>query len=165
MKLAKILGLILIGGLLSGLPAMAKDKHGRHGEEGDDDDRQDERGHRGGDEHQRGRFSEDERQAVHSYCERYGRPEGKHGRPLPPGLAKKLARGGQLPPGWREKCRPGQVMPPEVYQECRPLPRELQVTLPAPPVGTITVAVGGKVVRLMEATREILDVFDVHVRF
>jgi hypothetical protein len=34
-----------------------------------------------------------------------------------------------------------------------------------PPVGTVTVAVSGKVVRLVEATREILDVFDVHVRF
>jgi hypothetical protein len=42
----------------------------------------------------------------------------------------------------------------------------LVVKLPAPrePLLTVTVAVGGKVVRLVKATREILDVFDVHVR-
>jgi hypothetical protein len=34
---------------------------------------------------------------------------------------------------------------------------------PPEPVLTVTVAVDGKVLRLVKATREILDVFDVHV--
>ena len=57
----------------------------------------------------------------------------------------------------------GQIMPVEVYERTHPLPPELVVKLPPPPSGTITVTVGGKVVRLLQATREILDVFDVHV--
>jgi hypothetical protein len=53
-------------------------------------------------------------------------------------------------------------MPVEVYQECHSLPRELVVKLPPAPRGTILLAVDGKVVRLMQATREILDVFEVN---
>jgi hypothetical protein len=162
--------LICVLGLLAARPAIADDKHGngRRGEneqgDGDRDGRREERER----ERRNGegtKFSDEERQKIYVYCERFGKGEGKHPRSLPPGLAKKVARGGELPPGWQDKCRPGEVMPVEVYQECRPLPRELTVKLPAPPVGTITVAVDGRVVRLLEATREILDVFNVQVRF
>lgn len=159
MKTSYVLSGMLVLSLLAGLPAHAKDKH--HGHSRDEEEsaaapgRTEQR--REGDK----RFSDEERHAISFYVEHYGRQEGKHSRSLPPGLAKKVARGGQLPPGWQQQCQPGQTMPPEVYQEARPLPRELQVSLPVPPVGTVTVAVGGKVVRLIEATREILDVFDV----
>ena len=54
-------------------------------------------------------------------------------------------------------------MPLEVYRECHPLPREVIANLPPPPAGTILVAVRGKVVRLIQATREILDVFNVKI--
>ncbi len=106
-------------------------------------------------------FSIAEKRGVQEYVDGYG--AGKHARRLPPGLAKKQARGRQLPPGWQTKCVPGEVMPPEVYQESYPLPPELVVKLPPPPQDTITVTVSGKVVRLLQATREILDVFDVHI--
>ncbi len=42
-------------------------------------------------------------------------------RSLPPGLQKKIARGGQLPPGWQKKL---QSFPPEVERQLAPLPRE-----------------------------------------
>lgn len=84
----------------------------------------------------------------------------KH-KELPPGLAKKAARGRELPPGWQDKVTRGCVMPAEVYEHCHPLPRELTVQLPSPPRGTVLVAVDGRVVRLMHATKEILDVFEV----
>jgi len=114
----------------------------------------------------RGVFSEEERRTIQVYAERYTAMPGKHERRLPPGLAKKVARGGPLPPGWEKKCVVGRPMPAEVYAECHPLPTELVVKLPpAPePALTVTVAVQGKVVRLLKATREILDVFDVQVR-
>ena len=86
---------------------------------------------------------------------------GKKHKPLPPGLARKLARGGELPPGWQKKLAKGQIMPVEIYQQCQPLPREVVVQLPPPPPGTILAAIEGKVVRLLVATREILDVFEV----
>jgi hypothetical protein len=123
---------------------------------------------KGGEEHRerRGAFSEEERKTIQEYAEHYDAQPGKHKHGLPPGLAKKAARGGTLPPGWEKKCVAGETLPPEVYAECHPLPGELVVKLPPPPepVLTVTVAVGGKVVRLVKATREILDVFDVNVR-
>lgn len=104
-----------------------------------------------------------EREIITTYVKSYEEPKkpGKKPKSLPPGLQKKVARGGKLPPGWEKKLTHGEVMPVEVYQECHPLPPELVVKLPPPPKGVITVTVSGKVVRLIEATREILDVFDV----
>lgn len=79
---------------------------------------------------------------------------------LPPGLQKKLERGGQLPPGWQKKVARGEVMPPEVYKQSTRVPQDVWVTLPPQPPGTTIVNVEGKVVRLMEATRTIIDVLD-----
>lgn len=79
---------------------------------------------------------------------------------LPPGLRRKVARGGALPPGWQKKVARGEVMDPAVYEHCRPLPSELVRSLPPQPRGTVMVTVEGKAVRLMEATLTILDVFD-----
>jgi hypothetical protein len=42
-------------------------------------------------------------------------------RSLPPGLQKKVARGGQLPPGWQKKLQP---FPFEVERQLAPLPRD-----------------------------------------
>lgn len=110
-----------------------------------------------------------EREVIREYVVyRKSKPEhdhkDKHGKPskgLPKGLAKKVERGHDLPPGWQKKCVRGQIMPVEVYNRCEPLPREVVVKLPAPPPGTIILTIEGKAVRLLQATREILDVFDV----
>lgn len=92
-----------------------------------------------------------------------GKKKGWKHRGLPPGLAKKVERGGQLPPGWQRKLAKGEIMPVTVYQQCHSLPREVAVQLPPQPSGTILVAVDGKIVRLIQATREILDVFEVEI--
>jgi hypothetical protein len=42
-------------------------------------------------------------------------------RSLPPGLQKKVARGGQLPPGWQKKLQP---FPVDVERRLSPLPRD-----------------------------------------
>ena len=97
---------------------------------------------------------------VHSDDDNPGK-KGHKGKSLPPGLAKKAARGESLPPGWEKKLARGQTMPAEVYRQCQPLPVEVTERLPAPPRGTILVTIEGKVVRLAQATLEILDVFDV----
>jgi hypothetical protein len=107
-----------------------------------------------------------ERQVIREYViansddGRHGR-KGRREKSLPPGLARKVARGENLPPGWQKKLVRGETLPAEVYHECRPLPDEVIVRLPPPPTGTITVTIEGKIVRLMRATMEILDVFDV----
>ena len=91
----------------------------------------------------------------------HGVAKGKPNKGLPKGIAKKVERGHELPPGWQKKCVRGQIMPAEVFRHCEPLPHDVVVKLPPPPAGTIIVTLEGKAVRLMQATLEILDVFDV----
>jgi hypothetical protein len=108
-------------------------------------------------------ISENERHVIQGYVDTWhaNQAPARRERGLPPGLARKRARGGELPPGWKERCVKGEIMPAPVYERCRPLPPEIVVKLPPPPVGTITVTIDGKVARLAKATLEILDVFDV----
>ena len=127
-------------------PSERGDKHDKHGDK------------HGGDRS----FKASEREIIIAYTKQHGGDaKGKKGKDLPPGLAKKVARGGKLPPGWEAKVVRGQILAVEVFQQAHPLPRELTVHLPAPPVGTITIAIEGRLVRLLEATREILDVFEI----
>ncbi len=109
-------------------------------------------------------FSDEERRVIHEYVRSADQKGNGKARQLPPGLAKKVARGGKLPPGWQNKCVVGEIMPAQVYDQCHVLPPEVVVRMPPAPEPTLTVTIGGKVVRLLKATREILDVFDVHVR-
>ena len=66
----------------------------------------------------------------------------------------------KLPPGWQEKIARGEVLPQTVYAQAQPLPEVVIRTLPPPPAGTILVTLDGKVVRLLEGTRTIVDVFE-----
>lgn len=110
-------------------------------------------------------FTVQERQIIAAYVGEKTRPPGRGRGPgfLPPGLEKKYARTGRLPPGWEKKVVVGSTMPREVYVECSPLPGDLQLRLPVPPVGTVTVCVEGKIARILQATMEILDVFDIRL--
>lgn len=87
-------------------------------------------------------------------------PPAKKMKTMPPGLKKKVERGGELPPGWQKKVARGEVLDAQIYAHSRPLPPELLKRLPPQPPGTIVITVEGKVVRLVEATLMILDVFD-----
>jgi hypothetical protein len=79
---------------------------------------------------------------------------------LPPGVAKKGAPGAKLPSGWQKKITRGEVIPQTVYAQAQPLPEVVIRKLPPPPAGTILVTLDGKLVRLMETTRTIVDVFE-----
>ena len=72
----------------------------------------------------------------------------------------KAARGAKLPPGWQKKIARGAVLPQTVYAQAQPLPEVVIRTLPPPPAGTMLVTLDGKVLRLLEATRTIVDVFE-----
>ena len=78
----------------------------------------------------------------------------------PSGRTKKVARSEKLPPGWQKKIARGEVLPQTVYAQAQPLPEVVMRKLPPPPAGTILVTLDGKVVRLLEATRTIVDVFE-----
>lgn len=59
-------------------------------------------------------FSIAEQQVIRQhYAPRY--------RSLPPGLRKKVARGGQLPPGWQKKIEP---FPFEIERHLAPMPSD-----------------------------------------
>jgi hypothetical protein len=73
---------------------------------------------------------------------------------------KKAARGPKLPPGWQKKIARGAILPPTVYAQAQPLPDVVIRKLPPPPAGTILIILDGKVLRLLEATRTIVDVFE-----
>ncbi len=81
---------------------------------------------------------------------------------LPPGLAKKLARGGTLPPGWQKKVARGEVLDHEVYNNASPLPEELLRKLSSIPEGTVLLQVGNKIVKVIEASRNIVDLFELN---
>ena len=50
-------------------------------------------------------------------------------RDLPPGLQKKMRKGGQLPPGWSKKVSVGKPVPDEYIKIAKPAPKELKIKL------------------------------------
>lgn len=78
-------------------------------------------------------------------------------RSLPPGLAKKLRRGGHLPAGWQKKVSVGQPIPQEYLMYAKPVPRELEYQLSAGPVGSKVLQLADRVVRIEAGTNMVLD--------
>jgi hypothetical protein len=72
---------------------------------------------------------------------------------LPQGLQKKLDRGATLPPGWERKLVRGAVMEESIF-------RESEIVIPVDRDGLLTVRIEGKLIKLVEATREILEVVE-----
>lgn len=70
---------------------------------------------------------------------------------LPPGLEKKVNRMGQLPPGWQKKLAVGKHLDTQVYKNA-------SIMAPVQNDGIVTVEVDGRVIRLIEATREIVEI-------
>ncbi|MBM7332629.1 hypothetical protein IM760_03340 [Alcanivorax marinus] len=94
-------------------------------------------------------FSDRERDALRRYGDRY------RGDDLPPGLRKKVARGGDLPPGWRDKLREGRRLPDDLYYQGYRLPESVYRT----PDGYSDVVIDNEVVRILDATQVIMDIF------
>ena len=116
---------------------------------------------------------DDDRESRYAYdddddYDKKGKKHKKHKKhknkkkSLPPGLRKKLARGGELPPGWQKKVARGEVMESSVYRESKPLPRDLRKKLPELILepGAEVREVNGKVVKILKASGLIVDAFD-----
>ena len=86
--------------------------------------------------------------------------KGQKHKKLPPGLAKKLERGQSLPPGWQKKLAKGEVLSDELYGHAEPLTKKEKSELPPSPAGTKLLKIENKIIRVMGATRTILDVFE-----
>jgi len=118
-------------------------------------------------------FSEDEKRLIRSFFretgedewrndDQNGRDKRKKKKNLPPGLQKKLERGGELPPGWRKKVARGEVLDTALYRQSRPLPEELLNHLATSPQGTELRLLEDHVVRILDDTQLILDVLSVY---
>lgn len=70
---------------------------------------------------------------------------------LPPGLQKKVQSGKELPPGWQKKLAVGETLDKDVYEHGT-------VVSTNSDKGLITVSVEGKLIELIEKTREIIDI-------
>jgi hypothetical protein len=114
-----------------------------------------EREYRRGDHHRDYRdyrYSDRERDALRRHL------SNRDYQSLPPGLQKKVARGGQLPPGWQKKLQVGRTLPDDLYYHGQRLPvydgiRRID--------GVTDVIIDNEAVRIMDATQTIIDVFGI----
>ena len=83
----------------------------------------------------------------------FAKNEKDKDKPLPQGLQKKLERGGELPPGWQKKLVKGAILEQPVYSQS-------QVVIPVDSEGLLTIRIEGKLIRLFEATKEIIEIVD-----
>lgn len=76
---------------------------------------------------------------------------------LPYGLQKKLKKGKKkgksLPPGWQKKLYVGRVLDPRIYSHG-------DIVVPLDRHGLVTLRVEGKLIRLYQASREIVEILD-----
>src|SRR5690554_5660902 len=93
--------------------------------------------------------------------DRYGvRPQPGGMKSLPPGLQKKLARGGELPPGWRDKVRRGEVLDADLYRRGEHLPRHYLQGLGYDSDAAELILLGDSVVRVAQGRGTVLDIID-----
>lgn len=72
------------------------------------------------------------------------------GQALPPGLQKKVERGGELPPGWQKKLAVGQVLDYDIYRHGKVVTYGDR--------GVVTISVDGELIRVIENTFEIVEI-------
>lgn len=89
-----------------------------------------------------------------------GASNAKKQKQLPPGLQKKLARGGSLPPGWEMKLVRGEVLDREIYDQAERLPDELLKRITGRDDAVELLRVGDRILRVAEGRGTILDVID-----
>ncbi|WP_018231224.1 hypothetical protein [Thioalkalivibrio thiocyanodenitrificans] len=82
-------------------------------------------------------------------------------RDLPPGLQRRMERGDGLPPGWVRKVGRGEVLDQAQVRFGRRIDDELRRRLPRQPDGTILLETEDQVIRVLEATGEVLDVLGI----
>lgn len=101
------------------------------------------------------RFSSHDRKAMHRYIRHYSGETA-----LPPGLRKNVARGKPLPPGWRKKLYRGGYLSDDLLRLADPLPSMFYSHgLRRPGRGYSDVVIDNRAIRILDASRLIVDVF------
>ncbi len=114
-------------------------------------------------------FSDEERRLILDYYsgnddrgDWSGRDKPKKQKSLPPGLRKKLERGGELPPGWQKKVARGEVLDDDLYRYSRRLPDELLGRVSRHGTNTDVRILDDRVIRIMDGTRAVLDILELN---
>ena len=102
------------------------------------------------------KFSDEEREVLESW--QSGNAKWKKQKKLPPGLQKKVDRGGELPPGWQKKLEVGETLDPEVAEQANSLPEEILKRFPQVEEGIEILEVGGEIIKVVEDSLEIIDI-------
>lgn len=71
---------------------------------------------------------------------------------LPPGLQKKVQRGGELPPGWKKKLAKGSILERELYDSAH-------IINPVDIHGHEVIRLDDTTMRVLRATGEIIHIF------
>jgi hypothetical protein len=106
---------------------------------------------------QRG-FTPEQQQLLRSFLAGEQKKEKRKLKKLPPGLQKKMARGGELPPGWQKKLARGEVVDAQVWAQSKHLPPDVLRRLGPMPPGTEIRYLDDRVFRVVSDTLEIIDI-------
>lgn len=79
--------------------------------------------------------------------------KGNKGKDVPHGLQKKALKGEPLPPGWQKKLSKGKELDQTVYDAGR-------IVVPIDNKGIVIINVEGKAIKLLKATREIVEILN-----
>ena len=149
-----VAGSLAAGPVLADKPANAGGKKAEHGQKAD----------KGGKKHDKGgkhadsggaslsiHFGDDARSAVRDYFDTAARSGN-----CPPGLAKK--NNGCMPPGQAKKWARGAVLPPDVV--IYPVPPELEIRIGLPPAGHKLVRVASDILMIAVGTNMVVDAIE-----
>jgi len=84
----------------------------------------------------------------------------KKQKTLPPGLEKKVERGGELPPGWQKKIALGEVLDSELYDRAVKIPNKPSANY-TNTKNTELLKLEKKIIRIENDTREVLEILGI----
>ena len=151
--------LAIAGALVLAPLGVLAEKGGKHdgnkGNNGKASSSHENRGDRGDSVSVEVRFGDSDRRAVYDYYQ-----GGAPGKKCPPGLAKK--GNGCLPPGQAKKWARGRPLPHDLV--VHDLPRDLRYRLPPPPSGHRYVQIGADILMITVGTSMVVDAIEDIIR-
>lgn len=96
--------------------------------------------------------------AIREYI--FGYRKNNNSKGLPPGLAKKEARGQNLPPGWQKKVYPGATFPNDLFGYTSLLNYSQVPRAKNPGPGVDFYSIGNRIFKMNRSDNRILDVMD-----
>ena len=107
------------------------------------------------------KFNKQDKKVLTEWWTQQKGVSNKH-KQLPPGLQKKVERGGQLPPGWKQKLEIYTFLDPNVEIHATPLPEDIRTQV-SDAKRTNTLQIEDQIVRVLAKSRRIVDILELPV--